>query len=165
MPNLASDDPPNAPSPYEIAEILGVSKQRAHQLAASQGFPTPVERDGRGRLSSRWEVKRGRSVAEGEADVVGRSGGTPRSPARSPTGGADAGLPVAGLGVPQSLYACSERCHGFSRPDGRAEGSDGVLEHRLARDVHEGKAQRQALRELVHLLGLREESTCAARMS
>jgi predicted DNA-binding transcriptional regulator AlpA len=41
----------------EIAELLGVSKQRAHQLADESGFPTPVERDGRGRLWSRREVK------------------------------------------------------------------------------------------------------------
>jgi predicted DNA-binding transcriptional regulator AlpA len=40
----------------EIAEILGVSKQRAHQLAGERGFPKPVDRDGRGRLWSRREV-------------------------------------------------------------------------------------------------------------
>jgi predicted DNA-binding transcriptional regulator AlpA len=41
----------------EIAELLGVTKQRAHQLADESGFPTPVERDRRGRLWSRREVK------------------------------------------------------------------------------------------------------------
>jgi predicted DNA-binding transcriptional regulator AlpA len=42
----------------EIAEILGVSKQRAHQIADEPGFPAPIERDGRGRLWSRREVER-----------------------------------------------------------------------------------------------------------
>jgi predicted DNA-binding transcriptional regulator AlpA len=40
----------------EIAELLGVSKQRAHQIADELGFPSPVERDGRSRLWSRREV-------------------------------------------------------------------------------------------------------------
>jgi predicted DNA-binding transcriptional regulator AlpA len=40
----------------EIAELLGVSKQRAHQIADEPGFPAPVERDGRGRMWSRREV-------------------------------------------------------------------------------------------------------------
>jgi predicted DNA-binding transcriptional regulator AlpA len=40
----------------EIAELLGVSRQRAHQIAEEPGFPTPVERDGRGRLWERREV-------------------------------------------------------------------------------------------------------------
>jgi hypothetical protein len=31
----------------EIAELLGVTKQRAHQLATERGFPVPG-RDGRG---------------------------------------------------------------------------------------------------------------------
>ena len=33
----------------EIAELLGVSKQRVHQIADAEGLPAPVERDGRGR--------------------------------------------------------------------------------------------------------------------
>jgi predicted DNA-binding transcriptional regulator AlpA len=41
----------------EIAELLGVSKQRAHQLADEPGFPAPVERDGRGRLWDRREIQ------------------------------------------------------------------------------------------------------------
>lgn len=41
----------------EIAELLGVSKQRAHQIADEPGFPAPIERDGRGRLWIRREVK------------------------------------------------------------------------------------------------------------
>ena len=40
----------------EIAELLGVTKQRAHQLAAEDEFPAPVTQDGRGRLWDRREV-------------------------------------------------------------------------------------------------------------
>ena len=40
----------------EIAELLGVSKQRAHQNAYEDGFPAPVAEDGRGRLWDRREV-------------------------------------------------------------------------------------------------------------
>jgi predicted DNA-binding transcriptional regulator AlpA len=38
----------------EIAEYLGVSKQRAHQLAAERGFPKPARRPRSGRL---WEPR------------------------------------------------------------------------------------------------------------
>jgi predicted DNA-binding transcriptional regulator AlpA len=41
----------------EIGELLGVSKQRAHQIADEPGFPAPVERQGRGRLWDRREVQ------------------------------------------------------------------------------------------------------------
>ncbi len=40
----------------EIAELLGVSKQRAHQIADSPGFPAPVAEDTRGRLWNRRDV-------------------------------------------------------------------------------------------------------------
>ena len=40
----------------EIAELLGVSKQRAHQIADKDGFPTPVAEDGRGRMWDQREV-------------------------------------------------------------------------------------------------------------
>jgi predicted DNA-binding transcriptional regulator AlpA len=40
----------------EIAELLGVSKQRAHQLADEPGFPAPAAEDARGRVWNRWEV-------------------------------------------------------------------------------------------------------------
>ena len=40
----------------KVAEILGVSKQRAHQLAGEDGFPAPVAEDARGRLWGRREV-------------------------------------------------------------------------------------------------------------
>jgi hypothetical protein len=40
----------------DIAELFGVSKQRAHQLAGKDGFPAPVGEDGRGRLRDRREV-------------------------------------------------------------------------------------------------------------
>jgi predicted DNA-binding transcriptional regulator AlpA len=40
----------------EIAELLGVSKQGAHQIADEDGFPAPVAEDVRGRLWDRREV-------------------------------------------------------------------------------------------------------------
>jgi predicted DNA-binding transcriptional regulator AlpA len=40
----------------EIAELLGVSKQRAHRLAAEDGVPAPVAEDGRGRQWDQREV-------------------------------------------------------------------------------------------------------------
>ena len=39
----------------EIAELLGVSKQRSHQIVDEPGFPYPVAQDGRGRL---WDRRR-----------------------------------------------------------------------------------------------------------
>jgi predicted DNA-binding transcriptional regulator AlpA len=41
----------------EIAELLGVSKQRAHQIAEENGFPAPLFEDVRGRVWSRHEVQ------------------------------------------------------------------------------------------------------------
>jgi predicted DNA-binding transcriptional regulator AlpA len=41
----------------EIAELLGVTKQRAHQIAVERGFPTPLAEDARGRVWSRYEVQ------------------------------------------------------------------------------------------------------------
>jgi predicted DNA-binding transcriptional regulator AlpA len=40
----------------EIAELLGVSKQRTHQIAEDKGFPAPLAEDVRGRVWSRREV-------------------------------------------------------------------------------------------------------------
>jgi predicted DNA-binding transcriptional regulator AlpA len=40
----------------EIAEILGLSKQRASKIADSGGFPAPVGRNGQSRLWDRREV-------------------------------------------------------------------------------------------------------------
>ena len=40
----------------EIAELLGVSHQRVHQIADEEGFPAPVAEDGRGRLWDRRAV-------------------------------------------------------------------------------------------------------------
>jgi hypothetical protein len=39
-----------------VAELFGVSKQRAHQIAADDDFPEPVAEDARGRLWDRREV-------------------------------------------------------------------------------------------------------------
>jgi predicted DNA-binding transcriptional regulator AlpA len=41
----------------EIAELLGVTKQRAHQIAEEEGFPAPLAEDARGRQWDRREVK------------------------------------------------------------------------------------------------------------
>src|SRR4029450_3964638 len=41
----------------EIAELLGVTKQRAHQLADAEGFPAPVAEDARGRVWSRYGMQ------------------------------------------------------------------------------------------------------------
>jgi predicted DNA-binding transcriptional regulator AlpA len=41
----------------EIAELLGVTKQRAHQIAAEKGFPAPLAEDASGRVWSRYEVQ------------------------------------------------------------------------------------------------------------
>jgi hypothetical protein len=40
----------------EIAELLGVSKQRAHQLVGELGFPAPAGREGQSRLWDWLEV-------------------------------------------------------------------------------------------------------------
>jgi hypothetical protein len=40
----------------EIADLLGVTKQRAHQIAEEPDFPAPVGRDERARLWDRREV-------------------------------------------------------------------------------------------------------------
>ena len=40
----------------KIAELLGVSKQRAHQIAGEPRFPSPVAEDYRGRLWDRRDV-------------------------------------------------------------------------------------------------------------
>ena len=45
----------------EIADLFGVTKQRAHQHADEPGFPAAVEHDSRGRL---WAGERGRGVGE-----------------------------------------------------------------------------------------------------
>jgi predicted DNA-binding transcriptional regulator AlpA len=40
----------------EIAELLGVTKQRAYQIAEEKGFPAPLAEDARGRVWYRREV-------------------------------------------------------------------------------------------------------------
>lgn len=42
----------------EIAELLGVSRQRAHQLAATYGFPAPLARLAVGPIWAREDVER-----------------------------------------------------------------------------------------------------------
>ena len=41
----------------EIATLLGVTMQRAHQIADEDGFPLPVGRGGQSRLWDRREVE------------------------------------------------------------------------------------------------------------
>jgi predicted DNA-binding transcriptional regulator AlpA len=57
----AMEAPMNRTSPsrirlVEIAELLGVSKQRVHQIADEYGFPAPIAENHRGRLRDRREV-------------------------------------------------------------------------------------------------------------
>lgn len=40
----------------EIAELLGVTKQRVHQIAGEPGFPAPIAQDLRGRIWDRRAV-------------------------------------------------------------------------------------------------------------
>jgi hypothetical protein len=49
----------------DIARLLGVSKQRAHQLANERGFPSPVTTDARGRLWIGARSRRGRGAGAG----------------------------------------------------------------------------------------------------
>jgi predicted DNA-binding transcriptional regulator AlpA len=41
----------------QVAELLGVTKQRAHQIADEPGFPSSVAEDARDRVWSRYEVQ------------------------------------------------------------------------------------------------------------
>jgi hypothetical protein len=41
----------------EIAEILGVTNQGAHQIAEETGFSTPLAEDARDRVWSRFDVQ------------------------------------------------------------------------------------------------------------
>jgi hypothetical protein len=50
----------------EIAELLSVTKQRAHQIAGDPAFPAPVAEDVRGRLWDRREVERWAEVWRAE---------------------------------------------------------------------------------------------------
>lgn len=45
-------------SRVEIAEMLGMSKQRLHQIMKEGGFPEPVEELGIGRIWDRDVIKR-----------------------------------------------------------------------------------------------------------
>lgn len=46
----------------EVAEILGVNRQRAHQIAYTKGFPDPVARLAMGPVWLREDVEQWRSV-------------------------------------------------------------------------------------------------------
>jgi predicted DNA-binding transcriptional regulator AlpA len=57
-------------SVQDIAEVLGISRQRVHELTKQKGFPKPVDdRPGRRRWArssiERWAEKTGRSVQTG----------------------------------------------------------------------------------------------------
>src|SRR4029453_2285220 len=60
----------------EIAELLGVSKQRAHQIAEAKGFRTPLAEDARGRVWSRTRSRHGRSVGDARSPGASSSGST-----------------------------------------------------------------------------------------
>jgi predicted DNA-binding transcriptional regulator AlpA len=60
--------PPKRLRVVEIAEILGVSKQRADQLRRQPDFPTPVDRWARGDLWAAADVRQwARTYAGGAA--------------------------------------------------------------------------------------------------
>jgi predicted DNA-binding transcriptional regulator AlpA len=42
----------------EVADMLGVSRQRVHQLATQQGFPDPIARLSAGLVWRRTDIKR-----------------------------------------------------------------------------------------------------------
>ena len=50
----------------EIAELLGVTKQPAHQIAEEKGFPAPLAEDARGRAWSQHAVQAWAKVWRGE---------------------------------------------------------------------------------------------------
>lgn len=57
----------------EIADMLGVSRQRVHQLAAKPGFPAPVARLSAGMFWRRHDIERwmqddGRALSDEDED-------------------------------------------------------------------------------------------------
>jgi hypothetical protein len=46
----------------EIAELLGVTKQRAHQIAEEKGFPKPLAEDAEADCGAGARSRRGRSA-------------------------------------------------------------------------------------------------------
>jgi hypothetical protein len=66
MPLAGTMTKPRAVRLVEIAELLGVTKQRAHQIAEAKGFPAPLAEDARGRVWSRFEVQAGAKRWRGE---------------------------------------------------------------------------------------------------
>jgi hypothetical protein len=57
--------------PIEIAELLGVTKQRAHQIA-QKDFPMPLAEDARGRVWGRSRCRSGRIGGEAKALALGQ---------------------------------------------------------------------------------------------
>jgi hypothetical protein len=47
----------------DLAELLGLSKQRAHHIADEEGFPSPIDQDSRGRLWDRARDSSGEGLA------------------------------------------------------------------------------------------------------
>jgi predicted DNA-binding transcriptional regulator AlpA len=64
MPLAGTMTKPRAVRLVEIAQFLGVTKQRAHQVAEEKGFPAPLAEDARSRVWSRYEMRGGRSAGE-----------------------------------------------------------------------------------------------------
>jgi predicted DNA-binding transcriptional regulator AlpA len=75
MPTRVTRPSSNGVRVIEIAELLGVSKQRAHQIADEPGFPTPVGREGQSRLWNRREVTAWRSSGGGRSPGADREEG------------------------------------------------------------------------------------------
>jgi len=46
----------------EIAELVGVTKQRAHEIAEEEGFPAPLAEDARRRVGAGTRCRRGRTA-------------------------------------------------------------------------------------------------------
>jgi hypothetical protein len=74
----------------EIADLLGVTKQRAHQIAEEKGFPTRSPKTPAAECGAGTRSRHGRSVGDARSPGASSSGSTnrqgpaERSGARSP---------------------------------------------------------------------------------
>ena len=59
----------------DIANLLGVSKQRAHQLARHETFPPPVRQQGRGARWRKADIAESKSLARPVNRAAGRPDG------------------------------------------------------------------------------------------